>query len=97
MYINFLAYEGYDYADTYLQSSWEDVALEVTVSSVKSTDVTYKTRKVNWPCNCRDKLIWRRLCAIWTSSSVVDLWLCSLWSLVRSPGGGITVYNADET
>ena len=40
----FLCLWGYDnYADAYFQSSWEDVALEVTVSSVKSTDVTYKT------------------------------------------------------
>ena len=35
---------GYNnYAVAYFQSSWEVVALEVTVSSVKSTDVTYKT------------------------------------------------------
>ena len=35
---------GYNnYADVYFQSSWEDVALEVTVSSVESMDVTYKT------------------------------------------------------
>ena len=33
-----------NYADVYFQSSWEDVALEVTVSSVKSTDVICKTR-----------------------------------------------------
>ena len=34
---------GYNnYADAYFQSSYEDVALEVTVSSVKSTDVTCK-------------------------------------------------------
>ena len=32
-----------NYADVYFQSSCEDVALEVTVSSVKSTDVTCKT------------------------------------------------------
>ena len=32
-----------NYADAYYQSSWEDVALEVTVSSIKSTDVTCKT------------------------------------------------------
>ena len=31
------------YADEYFQSSWGDVALEVTVSSVKDTGVTYKT------------------------------------------------------
>ena len=44
MYIYILALEGYNnYADAYLQSSWEDVAQEVTVSSVKSTDVTCKT------------------------------------------------------
>ena len=36
----------------YLQSSWEDVDLEVTVSSVKSTDITYKTLQVNWLHNC---------------------------------------------
>ena len=38
----FLCPWGYDYVDAYLQSSWEDVTPEVTVSSVKSTDVTYK-------------------------------------------------------
>ena len=44
MYIYFSCPWGYNnYADAYFQSSWEDVALEVTVSSVKSTDVTYKT------------------------------------------------------
>ena len=32
-----------NYADAYFQSSWEDVALEVTVSSVKSTDGTCLT------------------------------------------------------
>ena len=33
---------GYsNYADAYFQSSREDMALEVTVSSVKCTDVTY--------------------------------------------------------
>ena len=33
---------GYNnYTDVYFQSSWEDVALEVTVSSVKSTVVTF--------------------------------------------------------
>ena len=32
-----------NYGDAYFPSSWEDVALEVTVSPVKSTDVTYKT------------------------------------------------------
>ena len=37
----FLCPWGYNYTDVYLQSSWEDMALEVTVSSVKSTDVTY--------------------------------------------------------
>ena len=31
------------YADVYFQSSWEDVALEVTVFSVNSTNLTYKT------------------------------------------------------
>ena len=35
---------SYDnYADPYFQSSWEDAVLEVTVSSVKNTDVTCKT------------------------------------------------------
>ena len=35
---------GYNnYAGAYFQSSWEDMALEVTVSSVKSMDVTCKT------------------------------------------------------
>ena len=36
---------GYNnnYVDAYFQCSWEDVALEVTVSSVKSTDVICKT------------------------------------------------------
>ena len=35
---------GYNnYTDTYFQSSWEDVPLEMTVSSVKGKDVTYKT------------------------------------------------------
>ena len=35
---------GYcNYADAYFQSFWEDVTLEVTVSSVKSTNVTCKT------------------------------------------------------
>ena len=35
---------GYNnYADAYFQSSWEDAALEVVVSSVKNTDVTCKT------------------------------------------------------
>ena len=44
MYIYFFAPWGYDnYTDVYFQSSWEDMALEVTMSSVKSTDVTYKT------------------------------------------------------
>ena len=34
---------GYNnYVDAYFQSSWEDMALEVTMSSVKSTDVTYQ-------------------------------------------------------
>ena len=32
-----------NYVDAYFLSSWEDVSLEVTVSSVKSTDVTCKT------------------------------------------------------
>ena len=32
-----------NYTDAYLKSSWEDVALEVTVSTVKNTDVTCKT------------------------------------------------------
>ena len=32
-----------NYADAYFLSSWEDVALEVTMSYVKSTDVTCKT------------------------------------------------------
>ena len=32
-----------NHADAYFLSSWEDVALEVTVSSVKSTDVTCRT------------------------------------------------------
>ena len=32
-----------DYADAHLQSSWEHMALEETVSSVKSTDLTCKT------------------------------------------------------
>ena len=31
------------HVDAYFQTSWEDVTLEVTVSFVKSTDVTYKT------------------------------------------------------
>ena len=36
---------GYNnYADAYFQSSWEDVVQEATVFSVKSTDVTCKTR-----------------------------------------------------
>ena len=35
---------GYDnYMNAYFQSSWEDMTLEVTVSSVKSTDLTCKT------------------------------------------------------
>ena len=35
---------GYNnYADAYFQSSWEDMVLEVTVSSVKSMYVTGKT------------------------------------------------------
>ena len=32
-----------NYMDAYFRSSWEDMALEVTVSSVKSTDITCKT------------------------------------------------------
>ena len=40
----FLCSWGYNnYTDVYLQSFWEDVALEVTMSSVKSMDVTCKT------------------------------------------------------
>ena len=31
-----------NYAEVYIQSSWEDVAQQVTVSSVKSTDETCK-------------------------------------------------------
>ena len=62
--------------DAYFQSSWEDMALEVTVSSVKSMDVTYMTHQVNWPRNCYDELKWRRLCAMWISSSVVEFRLC---------------------
>ena len=33
----------YNYADAYFVSTWEDMALEVTVSAVKNTDVTCKT------------------------------------------------------
>ena len=32
-----------NYVDAYFPSSWDDVALEVAVSSVKSMDVTCKT------------------------------------------------------
>ena len=38
---------GYNiYVDAYFQTSLEDVALDVTVSSVKNTDETYKTHSV---------------------------------------------------
>ena len=40
----FLCSWGYNnYADACFQSSWEDVVLEVIMSTVKSTYVTYKT------------------------------------------------------
>ena len=39
MYVYILAFWGQNnYTGMYLQSSWEDAALEVTMSSVKSTD-----------------------------------------------------------
>ena len=89
---------GYNnYADAYFQSPWEDVALEMTVSSVKSTDVTCKTHS-GW---LAAQLPWlvdlaSPVCdvGLW---SVVEFWLCILWSLVRSPVGEFTVYAADET
>ena len=31
-----------NYVDAYFQSSWEDMAKDVTMSSIKSTDITYK-------------------------------------------------------
>ena len=44
MYIYFLALEVIIIIyDAYFQSSREDMAVEVTVLSVKSMDVTYKT------------------------------------------------------
>ena len=44
MYIYFLALEVIIITRMHIStSSWEDVALEVTVSFVKSTDITYKT------------------------------------------------------
>ena len=60
-------------------------------------DVTYKIHQVNWLRNCHDKLILHHLCAMLTTSSVVEFWLCILWSLVRSRVGEIMVYTAKET
>ena len=53
MYVYFLAQRDYDYADAYLQSSWEDVAQEVTV-----------TQQVNYLRVYHDCLIWHRMCAM---------------------------------
>ena len=58
---------------------------------LSNTNVTYKTHQVYWLHNCHVQLIWHRLCAMWTSSSVVEFWLFILWLLVQSPVGEIMV------
>ena len=75
----------------------KDVALEVTVSSAKSLDVTCRihsgqlSAQLPWLVNLTS-LVFDMDCG-----SVVEFWLCNLWSLVRSPVIELTVYTADET
>ena len=45
----------------------------------KSTDVTYMIHRVHWPRIYHDWLILHRLCAMWTSSSVVEFRFCGRW------------------
>ena len=74
---------GHDnYADAYFVSSWEDMALDATVSSVKSTDVTCKTHSGELAA---------QLPLLVNLASLVchmDCWFScrvpALWSLVRS-------------
>ena len=84
---------GYkNYADTYFQSSWEDMALEVTVSSVKSTDVTYKTRsgwlatQLAWLVNLASPM---RVVDRWLSGSVLALHSVVAGSISSRGGHGI--------
>ena len=84
---------GYNnYADAYFQSSWEDVALEVTMSSEKSTDVTCKTHSGHLTA----QLLWL-VNLVKLVCDVEEFRLCILWSVVRSPVEEITVYTPDET
>ena len=71
--------------------TWEDIALEVTMSSI-GVKCTYMTNLVKWSRIYYDWLIWYHLCAMWTSGRVSALQL-----LVQSPVVEITVYAADET
>ena len=66
----------------YLTLIWEDVALEVTVSSVFKKN-TCKTYQVKFSYIYHDYLICHRLCPIWTDSPVIGFRLCILWFLFR--------------
>ena len=67
---------GYNnYADAYFKSSWEDLALEVTMSSVKITDVTCKTHSDYLAAQFPWLVVWHYLRAMWIGSLVVEFQL----------------------
>ena len=87
---------GYNnYTDAYSQSYWKDMALEATVSSVKISDVTFKTFRLigqavtmtNWFC-----ITSVRCGRVWVLHSVVagsissggDHGIRCWWDLIRS-------------
>ena len=69
----------YLYADAYFKSSWEDVTLEVTMSSAKSVDVTCKTHSSQLAA----QLLWLvnlvSLSCDMDCGSVVEFRLCDRW------------------
>ena len=77
----------------YVTPTWEDVAPEVTVSSV-GIKHTFKAHQVELSRIYYDKLIWHGLCAMYIGGSVLEFWLCIQ---VRSPVGEITLCIANET
>ena len=58
----------------FITPTWEDVAPEVTVSSVGNMYLQ-DTLGQSGRAFHHDWLIWHRLCVIWTGGPVVEFWL----------------------